>query len=76
MTLSLFRWNRQLSGRADCVATQAERRSAEKCSDYFAAGALAVWDVDLRSDDVVKVYREPLSVSIDKYSLLVVEPAR
>nr|MBA2733877.1 Uma2 family endonuclease [Acidobacteriota bacterium] len=24
---------------------------------YFAAGTLVVWDVDLLSDDVVKVYR-------------------
>jgi Uma2 family endonuclease len=34
-----------------------ERRMAEKRADYFAAGTLVVWDVDLLSDDVVKVYR-------------------
>ena len=28
-----------------------------KRKDYFAAGTLVVWDVDLLSDDVVKVYR-------------------
>jgi Uma2 family endonuclease len=30
---------------------------AEKRQDYFAAGTLVVWDVDLLSDDVIKVYR-------------------
>ncbi len=28
-----------------------------KRADYFAAGALVVWDVDLLSEDVVRVYR-------------------
>ncbi len=36
---------------------QAERRLAEKRADYFAAGTQVVWDVDLLSDDVVRVYR-------------------
>ena len=36
---------------------RAERRMAEKRADYFAAGTLVVWDVDLLSDDVVRVYR-------------------
>lgn len=35
----------------------AERGLAEKRRDYFAAGTLVVWDVDLLSDDVIKVYR-------------------
>ena len=35
----------------------ADRRIAKKRRDYFAAGTLVVWDVDLRSPDVVKVYR-------------------
>jgi Uma2 family endonuclease len=35
----------------------AERRLAEKRRDYFAAGTLVVWDLDLLSDEVVKVYR-------------------
>ena len=35
----------------------AERRIAAKRADYFAAGTLVVWDVDLLSDDVVRVYR-------------------
>lgn len=35
----------------------AERAMAEKRTDYFAAGTLVVWDVDLQSDDVVRVYR-------------------
>ena len=36
---------------------RAERKMAEKRADYFAAGTLVVWDVDLLSEDVVKVYR-------------------
>jgi Uma2 family endonuclease len=35
----------------------AEREIAEKRADYFAAGTLVVWDVDLLSEDVIKVYR-------------------
>lgn len=35
----------------------AEQAMAEKRADYFAAGTLVVWDVDLLSDDVVRVYR-------------------
>jgi len=35
---------------------QAEREMAEKRQDYFVAGTLVVWDVDLLSDDVIKVY--------------------
>ncbi|MCI0440648.1 MAG: Uma2 family endonuclease [Chloroflexi bacterium] len=36
---------------------QAEREMAGKRADYFAAGTLVVWDVDLLSDVVVRVYR-------------------
>lgn len=36
---------------------RAERLQAEKRSDYFACGTQVVWDVDLLSNDVVKVYR-------------------
>lgn len=36
---------------------EAERRLEAKRRDYFAAGTLAVWDVDLLSADVVKCYR-------------------
>jgi Uma2 family endonuclease len=35
---------------------QAERSMAAKCADYFAAGTLVVWDVDLLSQDVVRKY--------------------
>ncbi len=34
----------------------AERKMARKRADYFAAGTLVVWDVDLLSDEVVKSY--------------------
>ena len=35
----------------------AEKAMAEKRVDYFAAGTLVVWDVDLLSPDVIRVYR-------------------
>lgn len=35
----------------------AERAIAEKRADYFACGTLVVWDVDVLSEDVVRVYR-------------------
>ena len=42
---------------------QAEREMAAKRADYFQAGTQVVWDVDLQSDDVVRVYRasDPLN---------------
>ena len=35
----------------------AEREMAEKRRDYFAAGTLCVWDVDMQSIDVIKSYQ-------------------
>ena len=35
----------------------AERRMADKRADYFAAGTLVVWDVDVLRDQCVRVYR-------------------
>ena len=35
----------------------AETAIARKRADYFDAGTLVVWDIDLQSNDVVKVYR-------------------
>ncbi len=35
----------------------AERTMAEKRRDYFTAGTLVVWDVDLLNRDIIKVYR-------------------
>jgi hypothetical protein len=29
---------------------------AQKRRDYFAAGTLCVWDVDMQSEDVIKAY--------------------
>ena len=45
---------------------RAERQMAKKRADYFAAGTLVVWDVDLLSEDVVRVYRasDPENASI------------
>jgi len=34
----------------------AERRIAEKRRDYFAAGTLCVWDVDILGRDIIKSY--------------------
>lgn len=34
----------------------AERRIAEKRRDYFAAGTLCVWDVDVQSTERIKSY--------------------
>lgn len=36
---------------------KAEQNMATKRADYFAAGTLVVWDVDLLSQEVIKVYR-------------------
>jgi Uma2 family endonuclease len=36
---------------------KAEQDMADKRADYFAAGCKVVWDVDLLSADVVRVYR-------------------
>jgi len=38
----------------------AERRMAAKRADYFAAGTVVVWDVDLLSADVVRKYEREL----------------
>ncbi len=35
----------------------AEREMAEKRADYFAAGTLVVWDVDILSAEIIRVYR-------------------
>jgi Uma2 family endonuclease len=35
----------------------AEREMAAKRADYFAAGTLVVWDVDLQNEDVIKSYK-------------------
>ena len=35
----------------------AERRMAAKRTDYFAAGTLVVWDVDVLRERLVRVYR-------------------
>jgi len=57
---------------------RAEREMAKKRADYFAAGTLVVWDVDLLSDDVVRVYRasEPVTAMIyRKGQMAEAEPA-
>jgi Uma2 family endonuclease len=36
---------------------RAEWEMADKRADYFAAGTLVIWDVDLLAEDVIRVYR-------------------
>jgi Uma2 family endonuclease len=58
--------------------SRAEREMAKKRADYFAAGTLVVWDVDLLSEDVVRVYRssEPETAKIyRKGQIAEAEPA-
>ena len=41
----------------DEYGIEVEKLISAKRVDYFAAGTKVVWDVDLLSDDVVRVYR-------------------
>ena len=41
----------------DDYGTAAETRMAQKRADYFAAGTLVVWDVDVLREKLVRVYR-------------------
>ena len=55
--------------RSDCdYGTKAERAMADKRADYFAAGTLVVWDVDVLKDEIVRVYRasDPASSPLKK----------
>ncbi len=57
---------------------RAEGQMAQKRADYFAAGTLVVWDVDLLSENVVRVYRatDPTAPTIYKRGQLAeAEPA-
>jgi Uma2 family endonuclease len=45
----------------------AERAIAAKIEDYFAAGTQVVWDVDLLSDDVIRVHRAANRDAIDVF---------
>ena len=42
---------------ADDYGLSAERKMEAKRADYFAAGTLVVWDVDVLRDRLVRVYR-------------------
>ena len=41
----------------DDYGPAAERAMADKRADYFVAGTLVVWDVDVLKEEVVRVYR-------------------
>ena len=56
----------------------AEKAMAQKRADYFAAGTLVVWDVDLLSPDVIKSYnhdRPDTPTIYRKGELATAEPA-
>ena len=42
---------------SDDYGPAAEKKMAQKRADYFAAGTLVVWDVDVLREKVVRVYR-------------------
>jgi Uma2 family endonuclease len=46
---------------------RAEKEMAAKRADYFAAGTIVVWDVDLLDEDVVRVYRASDPTNPTKY---------
>ncbi len=46
---------------------RAERAIAAKRVDYFAAGTMVVWDVDLMNEDVIRVYRASVPESPKVY---------
>lgn len=46
---------------------KAERNMAQKRADYFATGTQVVWDVDLLSDEVVRVYRASAPEQVQIY---------
>ena len=45
----------------------AERRLADKRTDYFAAGTQVVWDVDLFRDECVRVHRKDDPESVETF---------
>lgn len=50
----------------DDYGPAAEKHMADKRADYFAAGTLVVWDVDVLRDKIVSVYRasDPTSPTV------------
>jgi Uma2 family endonuclease len=50
----------------DDYGPKVDRQFAQKRADYFAAGTLVVWNIDLLNDDIVRVYRasDPDTVTI------------
>lgn len=50
----------------DEYGPKAEARMAQKRADYFAAGTIVVWDVDVLREKVVRVYRtaDPANATI------------
>lgn len=53
----------------------AEQAMAQKRADYFAAGTLVVWDVDLLSEDVVRAYHGDMCSIYRRGDIANAEPA-
>ncbi len=53
----------------------AEREMALKRADYFAAGTLVVWDVDLQGEDVVRSYTADRPACFRRGQMASAEPA-
>uniref|UniRef100_A0A7C2JWU1 Uma2 family endonuclease n=1 Tax=Schlesneria paludicola TaxID=360056 RepID=A0A7C2JWU1_9PLAN len=47
----------QFAAEVRSIGPRGDKLAADKRADYFAAGTLVVWDVDLLSNDVIQVYR-------------------
>ena len=52
---------------SDDYGPAAEKRMALKRADYFAAGTLVVWDVDVLRERIVRVYRSSGSAPVTAY---------
>ena len=53
--------------RSDCdYGTKAERAMADKRADYFAAGTLVVWDVDVLKDEIFGSIGRPIPLALQR----------
>jgi Uma2 family endonuclease len=52
---------------SDDYGPAAEKKMAQKRADYFAAGTLVVWDVDVLREKVVRVYRSTVPETATTY---------
>jgi len=52
-----YGWTQDKYGLSWQIMFMGDRKIKQKIKDYFAAGTKVAWDVDLLSEDVIKVYR-------------------